>query len=454
MAKGNFRVIIVGGGPVGLTMAHTLSKAGIDFVVLERRPTIGEDRGASIIIHPHGLRVLSQVGLLDRLMSIGDPAIINLRHGIGGTWSASRHGFNQLATYYGHSAQIINRAWLVRGLYEGLRKADQAKVFTDKVVSDITVDDSGAAVQCRDGTRYEGSIVVGCDGVHSVVRKKIRALALQEAASGEVDEENPFLSTYRMMWCSFPSQGEGKEHGGPGSAQDVHGPGHSAQFLVGEKRSWMFVYERLATPTREPARYTQADVEAYADKWGDMPLDGSLRVRDMFAQRYHADMTNLDEGILRRWHSGGRLVLAGDAAHKFTPNSGLGYNNGIQDAAVLTNGLYDLLHPNSDGEKKNSPKQPSTQALAAVFDRYQTSRRANLESDYAASRMHTRTDAWASTLHWLWDQVVMPLFPDWLELWLVRRLFGERMARGVPLSFVGGGEPFVGCIPWQHPIKN
>jgi 2-polyprenyl-6-methoxyphenol hydroxylase-like FAD-dependent oxidoreductase len=67
----SFRVIIAGGGPAGLTAAHSLSKAGIDFVVLERRPEVLEDVGASLVILPHNIRVLSQFGLLPKLREIG-----------------------------------------------------------------------------------------------------------------------------------------------------------------------------------------------------------------------------------------------------------------------------------------------------------------------------------------------------------------------------------------------
>jgi 2-polyprenyl-6-methoxyphenol hydroxylase-like FAD-dependent oxidoreductase len=66
-----FRVIIVGGGPAGLIAAHALSHAGIDFVVLERRPDIIEDVGAGLVLGSQSLRVMSQLGLLDRLQSIG-----------------------------------------------------------------------------------------------------------------------------------------------------------------------------------------------------------------------------------------------------------------------------------------------------------------------------------------------------------------------------------------------
>lgn len=67
----DFKVIIIGAGPTGLTAAHALSKAGIDFVVLERRPELYEDVGASLVLFPYSLRVMAQLGLLEKLREIG-----------------------------------------------------------------------------------------------------------------------------------------------------------------------------------------------------------------------------------------------------------------------------------------------------------------------------------------------------------------------------------------------
>jgi len=67
----HFRVIIVGGGPIGLTTALALSKAGIDFTVLEQRKTFGPNLGASIGFWPHGMRVLGQLGVLEKLQALG-----------------------------------------------------------------------------------------------------------------------------------------------------------------------------------------------------------------------------------------------------------------------------------------------------------------------------------------------------------------------------------------------
>lgn len=65
-----FKVIIVGGGPVGLTAAHALHHAGIDFVVLEARDSVVLDQGASVVLAPPSLRVMHQLGLLTRLSKI------------------------------------------------------------------------------------------------------------------------------------------------------------------------------------------------------------------------------------------------------------------------------------------------------------------------------------------------------------------------------------------------
>lgn len=80
----NFKVIIVGAGPVGLTTAHALSKAGIDFVVLERRQVVVEDVGASLVLAPQSLRIMSQLQLLDELNAISTNLVHATRYTMDG----------------------------------------------------------------------------------------------------------------------------------------------------------------------------------------------------------------------------------------------------------------------------------------------------------------------------------------------------------------------------------
>jgi 2-polyprenyl-6-methoxyphenol hydroxylase-like FAD-dependent oxidoreductase len=69
------KVIIIGGGPIGLTTAHALAKANIDFVVLERRPDIVEDIGASIVLSPQTLRIMGHLDLLNSLREISQEVL-------------------------------------------------------------------------------------------------------------------------------------------------------------------------------------------------------------------------------------------------------------------------------------------------------------------------------------------------------------------------------------------
>lgn len=70
MTTNQLKVIVVGGGPVGLTSAIALEKAGIDFVVLERRPEIVINAGSSLVLNPEGLRSLTQLGVLDAINAV------------------------------------------------------------------------------------------------------------------------------------------------------------------------------------------------------------------------------------------------------------------------------------------------------------------------------------------------------------------------------------------------
>lgn len=63
MPSKGFKAIVVGGGPVGLTTAHALSRANIDFVLLERRSSPVIDAGSNLVLNPMGLRALDQLGL-------------------------------------------------------------------------------------------------------------------------------------------------------------------------------------------------------------------------------------------------------------------------------------------------------------------------------------------------------------------------------------------------------
>jgi flavin-dependent dehydrogenase len=64
----SFKVIIVGAGVTGLTLAHCLAKANIDFVLLDKG-VVAPIFGTTITLQPHGCRVLRQLGCLDAVLA-------------------------------------------------------------------------------------------------------------------------------------------------------------------------------------------------------------------------------------------------------------------------------------------------------------------------------------------------------------------------------------------------
>lgn len=79
MAGSKFRVIIVGGGPVGLYLAHALTAADIDFVILEQQPTVLNYSGALIFTWPQSVRLLDQIGVYEAAKKAAYPIHVKKR---------------------------------------------------------------------------------------------------------------------------------------------------------------------------------------------------------------------------------------------------------------------------------------------------------------------------------------------------------------------------------------
>lgn len=303
-------------------------------------------------------------------------------------------------------------------------------------------EEDGIEVRCADGSTFHGTMVIGADGVHSKVRQSMRELAIESAAPS-VNEEKPYLSEYKVLWCTFPRQPCNE----PGDTIEIHGRDVSLQCLNSQKRSWLFIYEKLATPTRERISYSQQDVEDFAVRHGELAICEHLKVKDVFHQRYTAGMTNLEEGIVKHW-SCGRMVLVGDACHKFTPNQGLGYNNGIQDLVALVNELNCALSNERPSESAVLP----IESLAGVFYRYQAARMELLQNDMNSSASWTRMSAWGNCIFHLLDRYVLPAIPKMDEFAINYTVSGP-VSKTLVLDFVKSEEPFQGKVAWKHAMK-
>ncbi|ETS76616.1 hypothetical protein PFICI_12003 [Pestalotiopsis fici W106-1] len=442
-----FKVILVGGGPVGLAAAHALTRANIDFVCLESRPTIAIDAGASLVLSPMGLRVLGQLGLLPALNQVSTPIKAISRCDHKGNDLGTSNIFEHLKNNHGEYPRVISRHDLTKLLYDTLPVERQERMLPNKKVSNITSTSTGVTVNCADGTCFEGSIIIGADGAHSQVRQQMRRLAMRSSNGdgSSVNAENPFLTTFRALWMRFPTN-IGLT---PGQAHETHGDSLGIQLFAGEDTAVMGMYERLPRPTQERHRYSQEDEEALMDKWGHLPLTDGLTVRDAYNAKLYTGFVDLEEGVVDHW-SWDRIVLAGDAAHKFTPSTGSGCNNGIADVVVLVNELHKIISsPTAESAEQRHDQVPSTAQLTAAFKAYQEARHENVAAGCQQSGNATAMATWQNTILKIVDKYVMPNQT-------VQRYFMSKGAitfsKSPVFDFVYGPEPLQGAVPWVQPI--
>lgn len=180
------RVIIVGGGPSGLVLAHALHQAGIDYIVLERSQTIlapDNNDGSGLILWPNSARLLDQLGLLRQTHKLACSIRTRQTYLADGSPCSSSYEdvFTRSQSDHGRSCMLISRAALMGLLWEAL-PGRETHVQTRKEVVSIEIHSAGVRVTCADGSVEEGSIVVGCDGAHSVVRQSMCDLRAEKKA--------------------------------------------------------------------------------------------------------------------------------------------------------------------------------------------------------------------------------------------------------------------------------
>ncbi|KAF5570493.1 FAD binding domain-containing protein [Fusarium phyllophilum] len=392
-----FKVIIVGAGVTGLTLAHCLAKAGIDWVLLDKG-VVAPSFGTTITLQPHGCRILHQLGCLDAVLAKCDTmGGAHCRDPTGKSF-ASNDFFGVVRKFAGYDTRTLNRQVFLRQLYELL--PDKSQVYEKARVEDIIEENSIARVILADGREFVGDVVVGSDGVHSKVREIMwdKANALHPGMI-TVDEKRAMVTQYNaIVMASSPVPGIGA-HDMEITSNDKY------SFLLLCQPEWISIIvhsklpedQQCTWPTRR--RYTEADMEALVGKISERPVTDTVVFGELWKRRLKAQMISLEEGVLEHWTSG-RIVLAGDAVHKVTPNSALGGNTAMEDAVVITNTLHALLarHPN---------KKPSDVELHdAMRQEYQDTRveraRAIVKAGGALTRQQAY-DGWKTyiTQRWL-----------------------------------------------------
>ncbi|KAE8313486.1 hypothetical protein BDV41DRAFT_588138 [Aspergillus transmontanensis] len=382
MAESPFKIIIVGGSVTGLTLAHCLDRAGIDYIVLEKHKEIHPQIGASVVIFPNGGRILEQLGLYQRIEALSQ----KLRQ----IHTCFPDGFHYdsnvpelVKKLFGMDFAILERRQLLEVLYTGLR--DKSRVHTGKQVTSVLPTESGVSVTTADGATYDGDLVVGADGVHSFVRSEMWRIADLEQP-GLISKKEKTGMTVEFA-CVFGISNPVEEvkswdhviRYNPGVTLFVFpGTDNGIFWLLFRKLDKRYTYP-------DAPRFTKEDAISTCESLADLAVWENIRFGDIWEQRRTFHMTALEEGLLRTWHYG-RIACIGDSVSKMTPNQGQGANTAIEAAAGLTNVLFSL-HQNTEG------KRPSEDEIQRGLSHFNTTQFQRLLAIHHSSEFLTRLQA-------------------------------------------------------------
>lgn len=330
---------------------------------------------------------------------------------------------------------LFRRQLLLDLLYKRLPDKE-TQVLTNKKVVSVETNDHRVTVRCDDGSIEEGSIAIGCDGVHSRVRGIMNDLALKSAAKAR-NSEAPMVAHYQFL--------AGHLHRipylEPGRLWEVRNDGLNMQIFMLEQEGWFLIYRRLPNPSHQYTGYTDVEAEAFAKDIMDNPIMQGMTFKDLWEVHKWVRLVNAEEGLVERWYSD-RIVLVGDSAHKMTPNAGLSVNQGWQGVVALTNLLRKLLSTNPD---------PDTESLTKALNAYQIKTEKMARDSLWLSKLYTRTTSWHNIAYKLVDYVGPYLGGDML---LFKMHASPIVRQGLILDFVPETGYKEGKIKWDNKLPS
>lgn len=307
------QILIVGAGPVGLTMASELARYGIPVRIIDRNPQPTQTSKA-LVVWSRTLELMDRMGCTPAFLDAGLHAHkASMR---SGGRILGQPEFDRIASVYNFALMIPQSETerLLTAHLAGFGLAIERQVeltgFADEG------DRVKATLRHADGSQevVETPWLIGCDGAHSAVRH-----GLDVEFRGSTQDDDWLLADVRLEGDAAPPQDE--------VAIYLHHEGPFVIFPIPGGRARVIATVGKTDPAHPRPDPTLSEVQALIDR----RAGGGFRAADpVWLSNFHINERKVSE--YRR----GRALLAGDAAHVHSPAGGQGMNTGMQDAINLS----------------------------------------------------------------------------------------------------------------------
>ena len=313
--SGKKRIALIGAGIGGLTAARALALRGFEVRVFEQSDELKEV-GAGIQVAPNSTKVLRALGLEPQLKEAGyQPQSVVVRDWDDGR-QLRRTPMDNAEAKYGAGYYLMHRADLLRILAQPV---PGVTVELGTRVDAVSSTDKQAVVTLSDGRQIEFDLVVGCDGIHSLVRKTLHGA------------QSPRF-TGNMCWRAL-------------TPVDAFPPG----LVAPDMTIWMGPLGHIVVYYVRGGQFVNMVASRETKTWVEESWSVESSAQEMSAAfpKVGGDMRMLIDraqrcfkwGLFDRdplpWWSRGRVTLLGDAAHPMLPFLAQGAAMAIEDGFVL-----------------------------------------------------------------------------------------------------------------------
>ena len=301
-------VVIAGGGPTGLMLAGELALAGVDVVIVERRPNQELSGARALGIMSRTIEVFDQRGIADRFLSAGKIAQVT-------GFAVTRLDISDFPTRHNYGL-ALRQKYIERILAEWVTELE-VPILYGRDVTGFVQDDEGVDVALADDESLRAQYLVGCDGGRSVIRK-----------TAGIDFPGWDPTTSNIL--AEVEMTERPPYGVHRSAAGTYAFGREEYEVINGEIVYkevgpigVMVTEPNPTSTSEPTLndLKKLLIAACGTDYGVHSPTWISRFTDTTRQA--------------ATYRSGRVLLAGDAAHVHSPIGGQGLSTGVQDAVNL-----------------------------------------------------------------------------------------------------------------------
>jgi 2-polyprenyl-6-methoxyphenol hydroxylase-like FAD-dependent oxidoreductase len=327
-------VLIVGAGPVGLTLAIDLAWRNIGVTVVEMRARAAPPEPKCNHVAARTMEIFRRLGMADKVRNAGLPA--DYPHDISYRTSFTGLELTRIAIPCRRDRfsrvdgpdcnwptpeppHRINQIFLEPILFEHAAAQPRIRIVNRTAVEEVVVEDSGASVSLRDletgaARRFDCRYLIGCDGARSIVRKAIGA----ELAG------DPIVQRVQSSFIRAPDLIDRQRHERAWGTGVINPRRAGMVYAIDGRERWL-VHNYLKPGE---ADFDQVDRDACIRTILGVGADFNYDIisrEDWYGRRLIAD----------RFRDRAAFI-AGDAAHIWVPYAGYGMNAGIADAMNLS----------------------------------------------------------------------------------------------------------------------